>query len=1218
LFPEIGKVVKQLLDMGILVVIRIAVEVQPIRKVVLDETPHQRDAATGGAMNPRIRFYHPILWVLLLGFSSLALAQDFRGTIKGRITDGTGGPLPGVSVAIRNVATNVTANAVTDGKGFYRIPYLNVGTYDVTAKLDGFQTSARRGVDVRVGDVLTVDLPLTMGVTSSIVVTGGAPLLDLTSPVTGQVVTREQIKELPLADGTAYMLSRIAPGISEASDLHFSRPGDNANLGGVIANGVRGGNDFTLDGAPNIVSDRRVGFSPPSDAIAEFKVETNSFDAQSGHTAGAVINLALRSGTNSFHGAASYFNRSSDRAASSRFTQKAGQEEVARDYDRFSAMLAGPIVKDSTFFMVSYEKLEDLTAEPVYQSVPTEKMRRGDFSELLPLGIKIYDPLTGTSNRQAFEGNVIPTNRLNPIALALLKYYPLPNVDGKSDLSNNYYSPQDRTYDYNAALIRLDQSLSGGHQLFLNAYFNQRLEDRYNWAGVVEGFAVTQGVDTRDNFGSTLGYTGTFGSALVGDIRLSYSKFGERRSPSADFDPASLGFDADTVALFRGYDYLPRFDIAGFATLGANRSDYTRGFNRPFYNYAAAPSVTLMVRDHTVRAGYDLRYQKWWRTDDGYLAGRYNFTGAYTRANNSAAIQRGQGLAQFLLGLPTSGGNSLIDNNTWADYSQLSHALYVNDEWRIGKKLTVNAGFRLEIDNGLTEAEDRNIYGFDLTSTNPLEAAALAAYAKAPIDEVPVDQFRVRGGLLYGEGAVWDTQVKALPRLGASYVLSPKTVIRGGIGLFSFPYFFDAMNQSGFSQSTLLVSTENNGGTFIADLDNPFPNGLTTPSGSSLGLLTFVGRDLVSTTTSIVQQDRKSPRYTRWQAGVMQDLGKNWRVDAAYIGSEGRNLAVRRDLNAIPREYLSTSAIRDTAVEAFLSANVTNPFAGLMPGTSYNGKTIQRGQLLRAFPQYGRVAVEEYNGSDSYHALQVSVQKQFSEGSSILATYTWSKLQDRLNYLNPSDTELEHRLSPDDRPHRATLAGILKLPFGKNRKWGSNWNGIVDAIFGGWQLTAAYQYQMGQPVLWYTTFSSGIAAWNNYYFNPDCKPSDISTDFSNKGGEIGGFDRPAWNTSCFYLPDSPGKTSDPRIAMGEANLRTLPTTIDSARYPDLHLLDFGISKTFKLPSDIELQLRLEAINALNYTVWWDPDTNPRNATFGYFRQQRNNPRDWQIGARLSF
>jgi len=1159
-------------------------------------------------MTPRIRSLTTILWVLFLGISSFALAQDYRGTIKGRIVDNSGGELPGVSVTITNVETNVSANATTDAKGFYRVPYLNAGKYDVSAKLTGLQPTARKGISVNVGSVLTVDLIMTIGVSSEIVVIGGAPLLDQTSPVTGQVVTREQIKELPLADGTAYMLSRIAPGIVETSDLHFSRPGDNANLGGVVANGVRGGNDFTLDGAPNIVSDRRVGFSPPSEAISEFKVETNAFDAQSGHTAGAVINLALRSGTNQFHGAASYFNRSSDRTALSPFQHKQGTENPERQYDRFAAMLAGPIVKDSTFFMVAYEKLEDATGEPVTWSVPTEKMRKGDFSELLSLGIKIYDPLTGTTARKAFDGNIIPTSRLNPIALALMKYYPAANQAGKSDQTNNYYSPQDRTYDYNSVIGRIDQSLSGGHQIFANAYWNQRLEDRYNWAGIVNDFAVTQGVDTRDNFGTTLGYTGTFSSSLIGDLRLSYSKFGERRSPSDTFDPASLGFDAKTVELFRGYDYLPRFDIAGFATLGSNRSDYTKGFNRPFYNYAAAPSVTWLLKDHTVRAGYDFRYQKWWRTDAGYLAGRYNFTGAYTRANNSAAIQQGQALAQFLLGLPTSGGNSLIDWNTYGDYSQINNALYVNDEWRIGKKLTINGGVRLEIDNGLTESNDWNIYGFDLTSSNPVESAARAAYATNPIPEIPVSEFAVRGGLLYGSGATWDTITKVLPRIGASYLLTEKTVARAGIGLFSFPYFFDNINQTGFSQSTLLVSTENNGGTFIADLNNPFPNGLTSPTGSSLGLATFNGRDLVSTTASLIQMDRKSPTYTRWSAGILQDLGKNWRLDVAYVGSVGEDLAVRRDINFIPREYLSTSPSRDAAVEAYLSANVPNPYKGLLPGTSYNGSTIQRRQILKPYSEFGRVAVEEYTGSDSYNALQTSVQKQFRDGSSILVTYTWSKLMDELVYVDPTDSAPTKRLSPDDRPHRATVAGILKLPFGKGRKYGSNWSGILDAVLGGWQLTAAYQYQVGQPIVWS----------NNLYFDPSCKPEDIKTDFSNKDGQIGGFDRPAFNTSCFYFPDAQGVITDTRLAVSDANIRTFPTVIDNARYPDLHLLDFGISKTFVLFQDVTLQVRAEAINALNYTVWWNPDINPRSATFGYFREQRNNPRDWQLGARLSF
>jgi Carboxypeptidase regulatory-like domain len=1176
-------------------------------------------------MNRRFPIVRILLAAILVCGVVPAFAQDYRGTISGTVADVSGGALPGVSVTVRNVDTNLSSTVPTDAKGFYQVRLLRLGNYEVKAALPGFETVIRKGIELNVGDALRIDLQLHLGnVQSSMVVTGGATLVDATSPVTGQVITREQIKELPLVDGTAYMLSRMAPGVVEVSDLHFARPGDNANLGAIIANGVRGGNDFTLDGAPNLASaanpgaSARIAFSPPADAIAEFKVETNSFDAQQGHTAGAVINLALRSGTNALHGSASFYNRSSDRTANSPYSARAGQDVVNREYDRGTVTLSGPIVPDQTFFLATYEKLKDLTAEPAYYTVPTEKMRRGDFSELLALGIQIYDPLTGTTNRKAFAGNIIPTGRLNPIALRLLSYYPMPNQPGKSDFTNNYFSNQERTYNYDAALLRLDQNLAQGQQLFLTGYFNYRTEDRYDWAGIQNDFAVTRGIDTRDNFGVTLGYTGVFSPALVGDLRASYSKFGERRHPLDQLDPATLGFNAATVALFRGYQYLPRFDVSGFATLGALRSDYEQGFNKPFYNWGAAPVVTWMPGDHTVRAGYDLRIQKYALTDDGMLAGRYNFTGAYTRANNSAVVQQGQALAQLLLGIPTSGGNSYIDNNTSGDFSQTSHALFVHDEWRVNKNLTVNAGFRLEIENGLIESQNRNISGFDLVSSSPIEAAAKAAYAKNPIPEIPVDQFHVRGGLTFADGNVYDTQVKPLPRLGISYLIDPKTVARGGIGLFSFPYFFDAMNQSGFAQSTLLVSTDNNGSTFLADLNNPFPNGLGVPPGSSLGLGTFLGRDLVSTGSSLIQPDRKNPTYTRWQAGLQRDLGAGWHTEVAYVGSQGRDLPVRHDLNGLASQYVSDKAERDTAQEAYLSQNVPNPYAGLLPGTSYNGTTIQRSQLLRGYSQYGRLAVEEYNGTDSYNALQATVQKQFPEGSSILATFTWSKLMDQTTYLNPGDSTMEKRISPDDRPYRATLAAILKLPFGKGRAYGSKWGGLMEAIFGGWQGTAAFQWQKGQPIVWYTGTSSGVPVWNNIYFNPNCDPRSLSTDYSNKGGQIGGFDRPAWDTACFYPDGAAGKITDSRIAVGEANRRTFPSTLDNMRYPDLYLLDMGLAKTFALPGNVELQLRIEALNTLNYTVLFTPDVNPRSATFGTYTSQRNNPRDFQIGARVSF
>ncbi|OFV80837.1 MAG: hypothetical protein A2Y78_08665 [Acidobacteria bacterium RBG_13_68_16] len=1180
--------------------------------------------------------------VLVAGFNSSLAAQDFRGSISGTVKDESGGVLPGASVTVTNTSTNIATALTTNDRGFYQARYLISGTYSVEASLDGFQTVVRSGIEVRVGDSVSLDIVLNLGRKTEVLeITASTPYLDTTSTATGQVIDRQQIAQLPLADGTAYMLTRLAPGILETSDLHFARPMDNANLGGFIANGAKGGNDFTIDGAPNVVSwqqvnygGERIGFSPPSDAIAEFRVNTLDLDAQQGHTAGANVNLALKSGGNKFHGSGSYFNRSDSRSKNSIFSERSNTALPPRDYDREVVVLSGPIFKDKTFFMVSGEKLYDVTAEPVTYTVPTEKMRHGDFSELLASGIKIYDPLTGTTNRTAFTDNIIPADRLNPIALKLLSYYPLPNQAGKADGSNNYFSNMGRTYDYKAALIRLDHNFTVNQKLAVTGYWNTRQEDRYDWAGEQNGFQVTAGFDNRSNLGGTATYTNMFTSNLIGDLRLSSSKFGEWREPAESFDPVSLGFDAATVALFRGYQYLPRFDIAGggvtYQTLGSQRSDYSEGRDNPFYNTSFASTLTWALSDHTIRAGYDLRIQKWTLQNYGNMAGRYNFTGAYTRANNSAAIQAGQALAQFLLGIPTSGGNSNIDNNTSGRFQQTYHSLFAHDTWSPISRLTVNFGLRAELDSGLTETHNRNATGFDLTAISPLNAAARAAYAKNPIDEIPADQFQVLGGLVYKGRPIYKSLLSVLPRVGASYQIDRKTVVRGGIGLYSYPYTFDSINQAGYSQQTLLVSTNDSGKTFIADLNDPFPNGLDVPPGSSQGLLTWAGRDLVAdAVTMIVNSERKTPVYTRWQLGAQRDLGAGWVVQLDYIGSQGRNLPVRRDLNGLPKEYVSFNAERDTAQETYLTTNVTNPFKGLLPGTTLNGSTIQRQQLLLAYPEFLRVAVMQYNGSDSYNSGQLSLSKRFENGLSVIASYTRSKMTERVSYLNSFDTKLESRTTADDRPNRASVGATVPVPVGKGRKWGDKWGSVMQTIFGDWNVSVSYQYQDGFPL---TSFTSGIATgWGHIYFDPTCNAKDLSVGSvgsRNSAGKIIGLDVPAWDTRCFYFHDSKVQTNgvddpakqraDTRIAVGTANARYFPTILANMRMPNLHLMDIGISKTFDLPGTVQLLIRLDAINAINYTVYWDPDLNPRSATFGTFRSQRNNPRDIQLGARLTF
>jgi hypothetical protein len=1199
------------------------------------------------------------VWCLVALFVAVAVpgaAQEFRGGVSGVITDASGGVLPGVTVVVTNTGTNVSSEATTSAEGRFEVRFLNPGTYSVTAKLSGFKTVVRSGLEVRVGDTLKIDMVMAVGALEETVeVVGTTPVLNTTTGITGQVVDSRQIRELPLGDGTAYMLTRLSPGVSDSSDLHFSRPGDNGNLAGFKVNGVQGNNEFSIDGAPNMNNAGGVGFSPPSDAIAEFKMQTNSFDAQAGHTAGGVVNLALKSGTNNLNGSLGYFNRNDSRTATPLLTQRAGGTKPTRTYNRYLGTVSGPVVKNKTFFMGSFEHLRDVQPEPAYYTVPTAKMRTGDLSEFSNL---IYDPATatGSSNtRKPFTGNVIPNERIDAVARAYASYYPMPNLPGTI---SNYFTNQLRPYDYNAALGRVDQNFNESARAYATVYWNKRREDRYNWAkgasnatgeGIINDFLVTQGYDYRTNLGIGGGYTHVLSSTFVLDVRGSWAQYGEWRDPAQSFDPATLGFSSTATQLMNGYQYMPLFTFGSFSTtnsnstiasLGAQRSDWSEGFNRPIQTYGINPTLTKVWGGHSLRFGYDGRYQRWQVTNAGYPGGRYQFNGAYTRASNSASQNdRAQSWAQFLLGLPTAttgtvanagSSSSQFEIAAEGDFRQWTHGVFVQDDWRATSKLTLNLGFRLELGGGMSEAQNRNLAGFDTAVASPIQAAAQAAYAANPIPEIPASQFKVPGGLLFASGPTWNTLVKPLPRAGFSYAINQKTVLRGGVGLFSYDYFFDTINQQGFSQATPILVTTNNGTTYTgATLTNPIPSGqLVQPTGSSLGLSTGLGLALTgnspagggqqSTPGNMVQMDRSTPYYTRWQISVQRDLGGGWVTELSYVGSRGKNLPVFQDVNNIPMQYLSTSRSRDATNESYLSTQVANPFAGLLPGSTINGSTVARQQLLRPYPEFLTFGIEQYTGSDSYNAGTIQVEKRFGAGSSLTVQYTRSSLRDKRKYLNPQDNTLEDRVSPDDRPNRLSVGGVLRLPFGHGAKWGSGWNGAVDAFLGGWQVSGTYGFQSGFPLTW------GSVYWDSACGDPSSLVSNIGQKID---GKIAGLDMPAWNTSCFYFHDALVQTNgvdnpakqqaDQRIQLGN-NVRYFPSTLSNVRTATLHLLDLGISKNFELPRKMRLQLRIEAINALNYTVLWNPDLNPRNSTFGYVNQERNNPRDVQIGLKFTF
>jgi hypothetical protein len=1183
------------------------------------------------------------LFIWLTVAVNVASVQEFRGSIRGVVTDATGAVLPGVTVTVTNTETKIAQSAVTDAEGRYQMLYLNPGSYTIAAELSGFGKFVLERTKVGVGDAIRVDAVLHAGgVEETVQVRAEPALLNTSSGISGTTIDARQIAELPLGDGTAYMLTRLAPGILDTSDLHFSRPADNGNLAGIVANGAQGGNEFTIDGAPNMSNARGVGFSPPSDAISEFKVQTTAFDAQTGHTAGAVVNLALKSGTNAFRLQTGYFNRDSSRSATPLLTQRANGTKPTREYNRFAGTISGPIMRNRTFFMASFERLRDVQPEPSTYTVPTVRMRSGDLSEFSTL---IYDPLTATgttATRTPFGGNMISPGRINPIAAAYAALYPLPNRPGTV---GNYFTNQLRPYDYNAGMGRIDHNFNPANRAYVTTYWNKRQEDRYNWAqdaenasddGLIDGVPVTKGFDYRTNVGLTVGHTSTLSASFLFDIRGSWARFGEWRDPAAAIDPASLQFPQPALQLMRGYQYLPLFTFGSFSTtnenstiasLGARRSDWGEGFDRPMDTYSVQPTLTKIWGGHAVRAGYDFRRQVWAITNSGFPGGRFSFNGAYTRLNNSAAQNdRAQSWAQFMLGLPTAVTGAVATPGTASsqfeiasdgEFSQRYHGLFVQDDWRVNDRLTINAGLRFEINEGMHESANRNLAGFDFETPNPIEANAQAAYARNPIAEIPVSSFRVIGGLQFADGGVNETVFKLLPRGAVAYMLDDRTVLRGGLGLFSYDYFFENINQAGFSQATPVLVTTDNGLTFTgASLSNPIPSGqLIQPVGAANGLASQLGQSL----GTLFQPARDAAYYTRWEANVQRDLSGGWVAAFTYLGSRGNNLPVVRQTNNLPMPYLSTARSRDLTHEAVLSQNVPNPFVGLLPGSTLNGASISRANLLRPYPHFGAFAIEEYTGTDRYHAATIQLQKRFRNGNSITTQYTRSSLRDELNYLNPSSGQLEDRVSPNDRPDRFSIGTVMRLPFGRNQAVGKDWNGLMDAVLGGWQLSTTYQYQSGAPLVW----------GSSVYFDSSCgDPTNLKSFIGkNVSGGVGGLDVPGWDLSCFYFHDAPVQVggvdsaalqrADQRIQMGN-NVRYFPSTLPNVRTDDLHLLDVGLSKNFELPRGMRLQLRFEAINALDYTVLWNPNIDPRNANFGFINQDRNNPRDVQIGLRFTF
>jgi Carboxypeptidase regulatory-like domain len=1156
--------------------------------------------------------------VLALAAASLnASAQDFRGAITGRILDSSNARLPGVTVTATNVATNVASSTTTNGEGDYSILFLNPGTYTVTAELSGFKKVSRPGIQVSIGDKLEVSLTLEVGrMEETVSVTAESPLLATTSGSTGQVIGEQAISMIPLSDGNPFALARLAPGMTYNGDLKFSRPFDNGGTSGIVTGGASGGNEFSLDGSPNMANGRRVAFVPPAGAVQEFKVETASFDAGSGHTAGATINVTLKSGTNSLKGSGYTYYRSDKLAQTDFFVKKAGTPKPELGYKRPGFTVGGPIVipglydgHDKTFFFGALEWLYDKFPEPLFQTVPTQAMRNGDFSALLGQGITIYDPLsaaisTGTSVvRQPFAGNIIPSNRINSIAQKVLSYYPLPNQTADAGGRNNFFYANPRTDDFYSLSTRFDHTVTSKQRLMGRYTRNDRRESRNAIYGDVNGIVPTGNFLFRKNDGVTVDHTWTQSSSSLWDFRAGWQQFREPnvRQHEGSFDPASLGFSSSVVSLFGGANYFPLFDFDTLSDVGDNLAG-----NTTHTIYSFQPTYTKLVGNHSIRGGYDLRKYHEFAENAGRQASDYVMrnANAFTRQTNGSAAQNFQDVATFLTGFPTAGSievNATRTNNQWYQ------AFFVQDDWRLTNKLTLNLGLRYDSEAAPTEISNGNVRGFDPAAGLSITSAAEAAYAARP-DLIPPSAWHARGGVGFASDSapgVWNADKNNIqPRVGFAYKWTDKTVVRGGWGLYTTPFVFsNGINQMGFSQSTPFTASQNNGLTFQSTLSNPYPSGVLQPVGNALGPNTFLGQSLIR----FAPLDFQATQLSRYLVNVQRELPARWLLEIGYAGSHGFRITTDEELNAVPAQYLTSSRVRDQATVDFLATLVPNPFVGLLP-TGFTAGNVARSQLLRPFPQFNNVPTNGSSGTSQYDSLQTRLEKRFTRGYSITGTYTWSHFTERVFRLNATDADFENRLARDDAPHRVTASIVYELPFGHGKPLGGGVGSLANGFIGGWSVNAFGQLQSGRPLDW---------AGRNIYFNGD--PSTLKVKYTDDSNvpvfDIGGFYFHDAAVQTNGVDDPVKQRADSRIRLAN-NLRYFPSRIDGIRSPFLNLWDVSIVKQVPISGRVRAQFNVEFLNAFNRVVFNDANTDPTNADFGKVTSQNNLPRDIQLAVKV--
>ena len=1135
-----------------------------------------------------------------LAISSILMAQEFRASLTGRVADPAGAFVPGVAISMRSVATGLVTPTTSDEEGRYRVLFLNPGEYVLTAEKQGFQRSVQQGLVLQIAEHATLDVKLAVGeVSQSLTVEANAGVIEVESADRGLTVDTLRVEATPLQGRNIFALAWTTPGVAVTGSVARLRPFDIGGSSGISVNGSRPStNEVLIDGVSNLAKASSVAYVPPVEATEEFRVQTTNYDAQYGWTTGGIVNIITKGGTNIWHGSAFEFLQNTHLNANTFNNNRNGVARQSSHINTFGGSLGGAIKKNKLFVFGSYENIRQVIPDPFVTSVPTSLQRTGDFSKTYytrdgagnPLVQTIFDPFSTTTDasgatvRTAFAGNVIPSSRLNPIALKVLNLIPAGSNPGNAltELNNLATSGSSRKFTdfFPEYTTRVDYVANESTRLFVRYSRNALAEARgfrYSTNSAVN-VADTSGNSpfTRENHSATIQLTKTLNPTTVVDLRLGLARFLSQSGASAgaNYDLGSLGFASQFQS--QAGRFFPKFNWSNYEGAGANpvQTDPIAQTN------SFQGSVFKNIGSHSLKIGSEFRLQRANSQVPGYVAGNFSFDQKFT-GKNALAIDpaSGNSIASFLLGTAESG---FIDVNSQPARQQRLFSAYVQDDYRISTKLKLNLGLRWDYLGPLTDRFNALTRGFDTTTASPLQAPGIA----------------LKGGLLFAGVGGNDRGifVKDLnnfaPRGGFAYQWNEKTVIRGGYGLMYAQTFDDPGGAPGFSQRTGMVSSVVTG-VPQDTLTNPFPVGILRPVGNSQGLGTFLGQ-----TFNFSDPNRVVPWTHQFSLEVQRELPGRVLLTVGYVGSRIRGLSVAKGFNEISAESFALGA-------SALTQNVPNPLTGRLPGTSLNGATVQRQQLLRPYPQFlGINQLNRSEGQSRYDGIQFVLAKRLAKGVTANLSYTYSKTIERVNYRNAQDSALEKVVTAWDLPQSLQLNGVYELPFGTGRHFAASAPSMVKHLISGWEVSGIARLQSGLPMNFpggaIPTGASPKYAGQNLdrYFNT-CTLLANGTTRGCLGSET-----PVWGIRPAFT------------------LQTWSSRITSVRVPGIHNMDLAIMKRTAISERVTLTFRTEFMNATNTPQFFNgPILDVNSGNFGRISgalDQTNLPRFIQFSLKLQF